>query len=66
MKQLRKSIKSIIKQYLTESYNNPHLLEVKPNKYVYHTSNPIFRDKIAEQGLIPKGKSENYKDKRAS
>lgn len=60
MKQLRKSIKSIIRQYLTESYNNPHLMEVKPNKYVYHTSNPIFRDKIAEHGLIPKGKSESW------
>ena len=60
MKQLKKSIKSIIRQYLTESYNNPHLMEVKPNKYVYHTSNPIFRDKIAEHGLIPKGKSESW------
>jgi len=60
MKQLKKSIKSIIRQYLTESYNNPHLIEVKPNKYVYHTSNPIFRDKIAEQGLVPKGKSESW------
>lgn len=44
---------------LYESYNN-QLLEVKPNRYLYHTSNPIFRDKIAKEGLIPKGKSESW------
>jgi hypothetical protein len=31
--------------------SNPHLTEVVPNKYVYHTSNPFFRDKIAKEGL---------------
>ena len=36
------------------------LIEVIPNKYVYHTSNPIFRDKISEEGLIPKYKSESW------
>ena len=40
---------------LYEDYNN---LEVEPNKYVYHTSNPIFRDKISKEGLITKEKSE--------
>jgi hypothetical protein len=40
--------------------SNPHLIEVKPNKYLYHTSNPMFRDKIAKEGLIPKGKSEAW------
>ena len=34
--------------------------EVIPNKYVYHTSNPVFRDKISKEGLIPKGKSETW------
>ena len=38
---------------LYEDYNS-HLVEVKPNRYLYHTSNPIFRDKIAKEGLIPK------------
>jgi len=30
---------------------------VKPLKYLYHTSNPYYRDKISKEGLIPKGKS---------
>lgn len=42
---------------LYENYNSS-LIEVEPNKYVYHTSNPIFRDKICKEGLVPKGKSE--------
>jgi hypothetical protein len=37
-----------------------NLVEVEPNKYLYHTSNPIFRDNIAKEGLIPKGKSEAW------
>lgn len=44
---------------LYENYNN-QLVEVKPNRYVYHTSNPIFRDNIAKEGLITKGKSEAW------
>lgn len=39
---------------------NSKLTQITPNKYVYHTSNPIFRDKISKQGLIPKGKSEAW------
>ena len=39
---------------------NPHLAQVIPNKYVYHTSNPIFRKKISKEGLIPKAKSESW------
>jgi hypothetical protein len=39
---------------------NSHLVEVKPNRYLYHTSNPMFRDKIAREGLIPQGKSEAW------
>jgi hypothetical protein len=44
---------------LTENINS-HLVEVIPNKYVYHTSNPVFRDRIKKEGLIPKGKSETW------
>lgn len=40
--------------------HNSHLVETIPNRYVYHTSNPIFRDKISKEGLIPKGKSESW------
>jgi hypothetical protein len=40
--------------------DNFHLIEVKPNKFLYHTSNPMFRDKIAKEGLMPKGKSETW------
>ena len=54
MKQLK-----TIREFLNENKNN-HLVEVIPNKYVYHTSNPIFRDKISKEGLIPKGESESW------
>jgi dipeptidyl aminopeptidase/acylaminoacyl peptidase len=43
-----------------KDYKNNHLVEIIPNKYVYHTSNPMFRDKISKEGLIPKGKSETW------
>jgi RimJ/RimL family protein N-acetyltransferase len=59
MKDLRKFIKTTIREFLNENHNS-HLVEVTPNKYVYHTSNPIFRDKISKEGLIPKGKSESW------
>ena len=39
---------------------NKNLIEVKPNTYVYHTSNPIFRDIISKEGLITKGKSDTW------
>ena len=56
---MKKFIKTKIKEFLNENQNT-HLVEVKPNKYVYHTSNPIFRDNISKEGLIPKGKSESW------
>jgi RimJ/RimL family protein N-acetyltransferase len=59
MKDLRKFIKTTIREFLNENHNS-HLVDVTPNKYVYHTSNPIFRDKISKEGLIPKGKSESW------
>lgn len=45
-------------KFLNESKS--HLIPVKVNKFIYHTSNPIFRDKISKDGLIPKGKSESW------
>lgn len=54
---LKRFIKTKIREFLNE---NNHLVEVIPDKYVYHTSNPIFRDKISKEGLIPKGKSETW------
>ncbi len=45
--------------FLNESRGS-RLVEVVPDKYVYHTSNPFFRDEIARIGLIPKGKSETW------
>jgi hypothetical protein len=39
---------------------NSHLTEVKPNRFLYHTSNPTFRDNITKEGLITKGKSETW------
>ena len=52
-------IKTTIKEFLNENHNS-HLVEVIPNKYVYHTSNSVFRDRIKKEGLIPKGKSETW------
>jgi len=46
-------------EFLNEGYQS-HLVEVKPNKFVYHTSNPMFRDKIAKEGLIVQGRSEAW------
>lgn len=39
---------------------NKKYTEVKQSRYIYHTSNPIFRDRIKIEGLIPKGRSENW------
>ena len=36
------------------------LIEAFPGRYVFHTSNPIFRDSISREGLVPKGKSEAW------
>jgi len=46
-------------QFLNEG-SVKNLKDVKPNKFLYHTSNPSFRDSITKQGLIPKGKSEAW------
>ena len=51
-----KYIKTKIQEFITENKN----IQVIPNKYVYHTSNPIFRDKISKEGLVTKGKSETW------
>ena len=59
MKNLKQFIKTTIREFLIENKNN-HLVEVIPNKYVYHTSNPIFRDRISKEGLIPKEKGETW------
>ena len=47
-------------EFLNELNHNSKLKQVKPNKYVYHNSNPFYRDKISKEGLIPKGKSETW------
>ena len=56
---MKQFIKTTIIDFLNENYNS-NLVEVTPNKYVYHTSNPFFRDKISKEGLLPKGKSETW------
>jgi len=45
----------LFEEFLNEG--NGHLVKVKANRYVYHSSNPMFRDKIAKEGLIPQGRS---------
>jgi GNAT superfamily N-acetyltransferase len=57
-KDIRQMIDKVknFKESLNENKNN-HLVEVTPNKYVYHTSNPGFRDKISKEGLRVKSKS---------
>lgn len=42
------------------SENKDGLIEIKPNKYLYHKSNPTFRNNIAKKGLVPKGKSATW------
>ena len=49
---------AIYKDYLLE--REEPLQEIKPNRYVYHTSNPIYRESIAREGLVPKGRSESW------
>jgi hypothetical protein len=58
MRQMIDKVKNF-KQFMNENKKN-HLVEVIPNKYVYHTSNPIFRDKISKEGLTPKSKGETW------
>ena len=48
-----------IREFFNDS-RNKHLIGISPNKYVYHTSNPIFRYKISKEGLIPQSKSEAW------
>lgn len=45
------------KEFINESKLNKNLISLIPNKYVYHTSNPIFRNEILKVGLITKEKS---------
>jgi hypothetical protein len=55
---MKKFIKTTMKDFfMNENKNNTHLIEVKPNEYVYHTSNPLCRDDISREGLIPQGMS---------
>lgn len=49
----------LFEKFVTES-SNTHLVQVAPNRYLYHTSNPIFRDTISREGLVPKGKGESW------
>ncbi len=39
---------------------NKMFTPVNVNDFVYHKSNPIYRDEIEKRGLIPKGKSETW------
>jgi len=56
---MSKFIKTTIVEFFNESFDRK-LKEVKPNRYLYHTSNSFFRDNIYKGGLIPKGKSETW------
>jgi hypothetical protein len=44
-----------------EIKKSPLLIELNQvNKTIYHTGNPMFRESILKQGLIPQGKSESW------
>ncbi len=43
-----------------EASTNDSLTPVKVGKFIYHQSNPIFRNKISKEGLTPKAKSETW------
>lgn len=49
----------LYEEFISEA-NRSQLIEVNPNKYVYHSSNPMFRDNISKEGLVTKGKSEAW------
>lgn len=53
-------LRSLVRRVLSESVFDGGLQGVEPGRYVYHTSNPIFRDMISKQGLIPKERSEAW------
>ena len=52
-------LSKIFKDLLIENINN-HLKEINVNRFIYHKSNPHFRNEISNMGLIPKGKSETW------
>lgn len=37
-----------------------NLKKVKTDRFVYHSSNPFYREEITKLGLISKGRSENW------
>jgi hypothetical protein len=49
-----------IKEVMGVINESRDFIPVKTNRFVYHTSNPIFRDSIEKDGLITKGKSESW------
>jgi hypothetical protein len=59
-KEIREQIDKIKNFKLLIVEKNEHLIEVIPNRFVYHKSNPFFRNNILKEGLIPKGKSETW------
>ena len=48
-----------IKEVMGINQSN-ELVPVETNRFVYHKSNPIFRNQIEEDGLMVKGKSETW------
>lgn len=60
LQSFKKIIRNITTIILEYNNQNKHLIETKPGKYVYHVSNPKFRELILKQGLIPRGKSESW------
>ena len=56
-----REIRMLIREIVENTFENKHLIPVtKLNHFVYHKSNPIFRNKIARKGLIPKEKSDAW------
>lgn len=52
--------KQYIRKLIREELNRFQYKPVNVNRFAYHTSNPIFRDNISKEGLIPKEKSEAW------
>jgi hypothetical protein len=47
-------------QYSDGGNVNDNLIPVQVKKTIYHTGNPMFRESILKQGLIPQGKSDTW------
>jgi hypothetical protein len=58
---IKKLLREDLSKFTDDSESiNDKLIPVEVNEFVYHSSNPHFKDEILKKGLVPKGKSETW------